>query len=86
MFNYSQGSLEKVLPGEVFWSDPMDSASSWQCDGSRGSGITAWVCRSLVALRLSTEKKCVVMVSLRPAEHQALRSHGSGACKGANYL
>eukprot|EP00983_Pelagomonas_calceolata_P044948 1139502-Pelagomonas_calceolata.AAC.8 len=23
---------------------------------------------------------------LRPAEHQASRSHGSGACKGADYL
>eukprot|EP00983_Pelagomonas_calceolata_P090202 1157391-Pelagomonas_calceolata.AAC.3 len=28
--------MEKVLPRKVFWRDPMENASSWQCDDGVG--------------------------------------------------
>eukprot|EP00967_Tisochrysis_lutea_P069760 scaffold91854_cov18-Tisochrysis_lutea.AAC.1 len=40
--------MEQV-PQEMLWIDPRESASPWQCDGS---GITAWICRSMATLNL----------------------------------
>jgi len=41
MFNKSPGDywkMEDVLPGKTFWTDPLEDASSWQCDGVGDQG------------------------------------------------